>query len=463
MKKIKEIYIITIVLLIIGITTSLATAGTISTDGVRMRSAPSVDSKVITVLNNGDKVTIEEKTNGWYKIKYNNTNGYISADYVKADGTVTNAANTANTTDTANTANTANATNTTNNGTANNPNAEAYPQTVTAAVSTKMYIIPSITSSVMAQIDVGKTIIINGKLNNWSYISYDNKSGWIRNAMLQGTTAGNAVAGTTPAETAAPAEAANTTPPATTTPAATPPATTAPAATTPSITKGYVNVASAYVRSTPNTSGKIVTSLLLNTEVKITGEESGWYKITFTNYTGYINKALVSSSPTATSRSSEQPRTANTAPATQTTAAAPEEPAAAPAPAAAEPVASSSNSGVVDTAMQYLGYKYVYGGNSPSGFDCSGFTQYVFKCCGYSLNRTAAAQASNGTPVSRADLQPGDLVLFSNGSGGSIGHVGIYIGGGNMIHAANPSKGVRIDTINSGYYNNCYYGARRII
>ena len=415
MKKIKEIYIITLLLIIIGITTSLATSGTVNTDGIRLRNKPSTEGLVITLVSKGAKVDIEEKTGDWYKVKYKNDEGYISAQYVDSDGTVTDAAN---------------------NAANNNTTTEAYPQAATTTVITKMYVIPSITSSVMEQIDVGKTITINEKLNNWAYITYDNKSGWIRNAALQGTAGDNT---------------AETTPPATT------PETT-PAATTPSITKGYVNVSSAYVRDAPSTSGKVVTSLLLNTGVTITGEQSGWYAVQFQDYKGYMSKDLVSSSPVTTSRSSEEPRTASTTPVTQPVAAAPAE---SPAPAASS--SSTSSSGVVDTAMKYLGYKYVYGGNSPSGFDCSGFTQYVFKCCGYSLNRSASAQSSNGTPVSRADLQPGDIVLFDNGSRGSIGHVGIYIGGGNMIHAANPSKGVVITTINSGYYNTYYYGARRIM
>ena len=77
------------------------------------------------------------------------------------------------------------------------------------------------------------------------------------------------------------------------------------------------------------------------------------------------------------------------------------------------------------------------------------------------LNRTAAAQYSNGTAVSRGDLQVGDLVMFGNGS--NINHVGIYAGNGTIVHAANPSRGVTTDTINSGYYNTHYIGARRIV
>ena len=124
-------------------------------------------------------------------------------------------------------------------------------------------------------------------------------------------------------------------------------------------------------------------------------------------------------------------------------------------------VASSGNgSSVVATANQYIGSRYVYGGTAPSGFDCSGFTSYVYKKYGVSLSRTAAGQYSNGVAVSKGELQPGDLVMFGKSG---INHVGIYIGGGKMIHAANPSRGVTTDTINSGYYGTNYVGARRIL
>jgi uncharacterized protein YgiM (DUF1202 family) len=117
--------------------------------------------------------------------------------------------------------------------------------------------------------------------------------------------------------------------------------------------------------------------------------------------------------------------------------------------------------GVIEEAMKYIGTRYVYGGSSPKGFDCSGFTSYVYRQFGVSLNRTAAGQASNGISVSKSELLPGDLVLF-NTYGRGIGHVGIYVGDGNMIHAPYSGRTVCVETIESGYYAARYVGARRI-
>ena len=123
---------------------------------------------------------------------------------------------------------------------------------------------------------------------------------------------------------------------------------------------------------------------------------------------------------------------------------------------------ASKADAVIATAKKYIGVPYLWGGSTPSGFDCSGFVQYVFKAHGLSLNRTCETQYKHGSYVSKNNLKPGDLVFFQNTYKAGISHVGIYIGDGKFIHASS-SKGVVISNLSSSYYVAHYYGARRIL
>lgn len=119
---------------------------------------------------------------------------------------------------------------------------------------------------------------------------------------------------------------------------------------------------------------------------------------------------------------------------------------------------------VVAAAYAFRGSRYVMGGTSRSGFDCSGFVRYILSNAGgVSVPRTAVEQYYHGTPVATKDLQPGDLVFFKNTYKNGISHVGIYAGNGKFIHAANPRKGVRMDNLNEPYYQHHYAGARRVL
>jgi cell wall-associated NlpC family hydrolase len=113
--------------------------------------------------------------------------------------------------------------------------------------------------------------------------------------------------------------------------------------------------------------------------------------------------------------------------------------------------------GAVGVAMQYLGTPYVWGGSSPGGFDCSGFVMYVYAQVGVYLPHHAADQYNYGTPVSRDALEPGDLVFFDG-----LGHVGIYIGGGQFVHSPHTGDVVKISSLDDSWYAATYVGARRL-
>ena len=160
-------------------------------------------------------------------------------------------------------------------------------------------------------------------------------------------------------------------------------------------------------------------------------------------------------SPTPTPAPTEAP--AEQAPAEEVTESAPE---ATPAPTPVPVPSNSSGQAIADYACQYVGYNYVYGAESPEeGFDCSGLVWYVYQQFGYSLNRTAAAQAYNGVHVELDAIEPGDILCFYN-QGSYIGHCGIYIGGGNYVHAQDSKTGVVISPLSE---RTCKIEARRMV
>lgn len=234
---------------------------------------------------------------------------------------------------------------------------------------------------------------------------------------------------------------------------------------------GYVKADGLNIRKEPTTSSEAIHSLSFNSKVKITGEIDGWYRIDYNDQVGYVSQKYVSDTklPETTARGGYDRTTASSEENTVATQEAVQEnqvEAETEQEQEEESIASASSEGndVVEFAKKYLGYKYVAGGSSPStGFDCSGFTTYVFRNFGVSLNRSSKDQIKNGTAVSKSNLQPGDIVIFKNQGKTAIGHVGIYIGNGNFIHAANKKEGVVITALSSSYYSQRYVGARRVI
>ena len=131
---------------------------------------------------------------------------------------------------------------------------------------------------------------------------------------------------------------------------------------------------------------------------------------------------------------------------------------------------SKQNSGkgsgkdIVREAQKHKGTRYVYAGDSPKGFDCSGFTWYVYnKVTGMDITRTVKSQAKQGKSVSNGSWKAGDILIFRNTAGKGLTHCGIYISGDKFIHAENEKTGVVISTFNDGYYKDHYAGARRLV
>ncbi len=117
---------------------------------------------------------------------------------------------------------------------------------------------------------------------------------------------------------------------------------------------------------------------------------------------------------------------------------------------------------IISFAKEQLGKPYSYGASGPNAFDCSGFTSYVYAANGISLPRTSLSQSTVGTTVSKSELMPGDLVFFATGASGKVSHVGIYIGDGNIIHAATGQGKISINSLSQSYYASRYLWAKRV-
>jgi len=218
---------------------------------------------------------------------------------------------------------------------------------------------------------------------------------------------------------------------------------------------GTVNGNKVNVRSGPGTGYSSAGQASKGDKAYIIGINKQWFKVIFGNIIGYIRSDYVDLTqiPYENRDSGKNPLFYVGGKSTGVT----------PSAAALKGISSSTTgSAIVATAKKYIGVPYVWGGSSPSGFDCSGFTQYVLKAHGITIPRTTKQQYTAGKSVSKSNLQPGDLVFFQNTYTTGISHVGFYVGNGQFIHASS-SKGVVITALSNSYWAGRYYGARRVI
>lgn len=409
---------------------SFASTGIVNTPAARIREKASTDATVLTKVYEDEEVEILEEEGEWYQVKANGKTGYVSKSLIKIKETK----ETTKKTETENVSTYVQ----------EEPKNTEYKNVISKDTSLKL--LPNFASNDLRVLIKDTDVKIEKELNNWAKISLtDNSTGWV---LKNSITTKSEVVKNEPVEEKKVEEntvieenkteenkvvKTDTT------------NTVSENTVTEKNAKAKVNVETANVREKASKSSDIIERLDEGDEVTIVAEEGDWYKITCSKISsGYVSKSLLTlAGEEVSSRSMQESRE--------------------------EDVQlsdiSQNGASVVEFAKQYLGTSYVLGGKTPeTGFDCSGFTRYVFKNFGFSLGTVASDQGELGTPVERSDLQPGDLILFQNEAKTKIGHTGIYIGNNEFIHAANPERGVVIDNLTTmQYYNERFVTARRLV
>lgn len=499
MKMIKKvIYLIALMVMFFVINPTVLNAVTtvkVTTDTLNLRKKASTQSDIVTLLSQGDTCELIEEKGDWYKIKYKNYTGYVSKEYVKKNGDSNQKADNKSDTDKKEDSADKKDDNKSNSD-VTSVNNTGVKSTGKIAKKTDVKIVPLIYSSKIGELAKNTKVTIFTEMNGWAYIETNTINGWIRNENISGKKIVSA-SKETPAKqdnkgTDKPEEnnqgADNT---------VTPNAANDNQQTNTEKTM-YVAESAVNVRKEANTSSKIMMELAMNTKLTVIGENGEWYKVKTSEGNGYVLKKLLSNKQKTTSRGSnlmshvsdtdEKKATAKESDTkskveqtVKNTAVSSNKINENKTTSTKESLAKSSSTSiakgkeVVEYAKKFLGVKYVYGGASKSGFDCSGFTMYVYKKFGISMRHGAQAQAKIGKAIKtdkksatslKNNLQPGDLVFFLDyETMDEIGHCGIYIGDGKFIHASSGSGYcVKINSLLPGeYYNKRYCAARRVL
>lgn len=403
-----------------------ANTAKVNVETANLRESADANSKILKQISINEEVEVLEKSGDWYKVKSGNTTGYLRQDLITVEEET-------QTTIDSDIENSAEESNTNKQEQSEQETVKTDENNKQVVENTKLKIVPSINATDIIEVKKDEKVEIIETINGWVCVQTETTKGWIRTEKLKSVEE-------QPVEQ--PQEQVEETEQTVQEPEV---------VQETKLKTSYINSQTVNLRKEASKTSEVVAKLSLNTAVDVYSEENGWSQVKVGEKEGYIATSLLSNKKQETSRSLETPRESETS--TNQTAQKQET-------TTTKVPTSGKGATVVETAKNYIGSSYAYGASGPSSFDCSGFTSYIFKQHGVSLNRTAAGQYSNGVAVSRDQLQPGDLIMFGKSG---INHVGIYIGGGQMVHAANKSRGVTTDTINSGYYNNNYVGARRVI
>lgn len=478
LKKILLVAILLGIIIFLATISQATSSATIKVDTANLRETKSVDSKILELISKGEEVEILEQDGDWYQVKYKKITGYLRSDLVQVEETnVVDSGVEETNSEVVQTNSEVEQTNSEVEQTSmENSETEEVTQvneniqkeeglsevselgTYQVKETTKLKITPLIMAIDIVEISNGQLVEVVDIINNWACIQYDGKNGWVRCEKIQKQESQDNQ-DTNTSTTSQTETEENQQDESQTSNQDQQEISQEEQNIEQETKKMYINAQTVNLRKEASTSSEIVTQLSLNTQVEIISEQNGWSQVQVDGKTGYVSTSLLSEKKQETSRGLDEARTvSDVTEQTEKQVDTENNTTTLSEQNSTSNVISSRGADVASYAQQFLGCSYVYGGTSPSGFDCSGFTYYVYKNFGVTLNRTAAGQYSNGTAVSKENLQVGDLVMF----GSPIWHVGIYIGNGKIIHAANPSRGVTTDTIQSGYYSTNYTGARRI-
>ena len=475
--------------------TNIAKADTVrvTTETLNLREKPSTDSNIVALISIGEECEVISEEGDWYEVKYGDYTGYISKEYAElegktnsdnsdddgksnsqSDGKDTNTdANNQNSVDSENTVSdnstskdTTSDNTTSDNATSDNSSGDAQNSSDVVKLegkinkNTNVKIVPLISSSNIASIKANEEVMVITVIKNWVYIQADEVSGWVRSDAITVTEVKennskdndqNSDNGTDDNQDD---ENSNDN----TNDDSKDSETSFEEKTM--YTEDYVNI-----RKEPSTTADIIMTVEENTALKVIGEEGDWYKVDTSEGEAYVIKSALSSERTQTTSRGSLDRKANSDKTTENSS-------------DSNKVASNTSklgSEIVSYAKKFLGVPYVYGGASSSGFDCSGFTMYVFDHFGISMGHGAQMQSKLGKAVEAnknsktsllENLEVGDLVFFLDyETMDEIGHCGIYIGDGDFIHASSGSGYcVKINSLLPGeYYNTRYCSARRVI
>ena len=445
-----------VMVIIIGITISLflcfnttvfATTGTVTSDNLRLRKESNASSSIVDLLDINQKVEILGEDGEWYKVKANDKVGYVKKEFIKLkeeNVVINNEQNNTQTTteqnDTKENKSEEQQKAEENNNQTVAPEVKEEPKIKNGkfATDTELRIMPLINGYVINTTKSDEQYEVINTVGLWSYVKSSSKTGWVLTEKITSLDSSNQVQEN---KTQEPKEEKKE--------EQKEEKKEEPKETKYSSVKTYyVKGTSVNVRSSADKNSDVIKTLNTNESVKVTGEIDSWYIVEINGKKAYISKSLLSSKKQETTSRSES-----------SVSSAPQQ---TQQPATNVP-SNPSGEAIVAYAKTFLGYRYVYGTNGPNTFDCSGFVQYVYKHFGYSLSRSSSTQAHDGVAVSKSNLQPGDVLIFRDTSNTRVGHVGIYIGGGQFIHASNSKTGVITSSLDSASYQKRYVGARRIL